>query len=333
MIRRNVASQVVYLPAVQDANGAALTSSATIQVAKDGTEASGGGTLAHVANGVWKYTFTQAETDANIVAVILNHASAGQPIVVNLITTAANPQDATAFGISRLDAAVTTRLASASYTAPLDASGTRSAVGLASANLDTQFTNVPGNVRTNLATELARIDVATSTRQASSTFATDTRTAIGLASANLDTQISDIKGAGWTSGDSLKDIKDAVDAVVVDVTVLPLDATVVDRVAGTTINLFTEETPTVAVAVVDGNGNAVDLTSMTLEVVIELRPSTDVVVIANANITKANGSFSFIVPSAVTNAARACKWALRKTTDDSVLVQGDLFVNYAPTAD
>ena len=116
-------------------------------------------------------------------------------------------------------------------------------------------------------------------------------------------------------------------------TVLPLDATVVDRVAGTTINLFTDETPSVAVAVVDSSGAAVDLTNLTLEVVIELRPSTDVAVIANANISKSNGSFSFTVPSAVTNAARACKWALRKTADSSVLVQGDLFVNYAPTND
>lgn len=39
----------------------------------------------------------------------------------------------------RIDAAISTRLASASYTAPLDAAGTRSAIGLASANLDTQI--------------------------------------------------------------------------------------------------------------------------------------------------------------------------------------------------
>lgn len=41
-----------------------------------------------------------------------------------------------------VDATVSSRLASASYTAPLDAAGTRSAVGLASANLDTQIAAV-----------------------------------------------------------------------------------------------------------------------------------------------------------------------------------------------
>lgn len=41
--------------------------------------------------------------------------------------------------IANLDAAVSTRLATAGYTVPLDAPGTRTAVGLASANLDTQL--------------------------------------------------------------------------------------------------------------------------------------------------------------------------------------------------
>lgn len=40
---------------------------------------------------------------------------------------------------SNLDATVSSRLASASYTAPLDAAGVRTAVGLATANLDTQL--------------------------------------------------------------------------------------------------------------------------------------------------------------------------------------------------
>lgn len=43
----------------------------------------------------------------------------------------------------RIDVAVSSRLASASYTAPLDAAGTRTAIGLASANLDTQIDALP----------------------------------------------------------------------------------------------------------------------------------------------------------------------------------------------
>jgi hypothetical protein len=44
---------------------------------------------------------------------------------------------------TKLDVAVSTRLASTSYTAPLDAAGVRTAVGLASANLDTQLDALP----------------------------------------------------------------------------------------------------------------------------------------------------------------------------------------------
>ena len=44
---------------------------------------------------------------------------------------------------ANLDVAVSTRLATAGYTAPLDAAGTRTAVGLASANLDTQLADLP----------------------------------------------------------------------------------------------------------------------------------------------------------------------------------------------
>lgn len=57
-----------------------------------------------------------------------------------------------------LNATVSSRLASASYTAPLDAAGTRSAVGLASANLDTQIADLPTNAE--LTTALASSDDA-----------------------------------------------------------------------------------------------------------------------------------------------------------------------------
>ena len=45
--------------------------------------------------------------------------------------------------VDRIDAAISSRLASASYTSPLDAAGTRTAVGLAAANLDTQLDAIP----------------------------------------------------------------------------------------------------------------------------------------------------------------------------------------------
>ena len=62
-----------------------------------------------------------------------------------------------------IDAAVSTRLATASYTAPLDAAGTRSAVGLASANLDTQLTAIDDFLDTEVAAIKAKTDSLTFT--------------------------------------------------------------------------------------------------------------------------------------------------------------------------
>jgi hypothetical protein len=96
MIRRNTAGQVIYLPQLTTTDGAPVESAASITVAKDGSEAASAGTLTHVANGVWKYMPTQSETDAAIVGLILT-ASGGVPVVLNLITTAADTA-AVAFG-------------------------------------------------------------------------------------------------------------------------------------------------------------------------------------------------------------------------------------------
>jgi hypothetical protein len=90
MIRRNTANQTIYLPQLRlTADGAAVTSAATIVVSKDGTEAASAGSLTHYAGGVWKYTPTQNETDAAIVGLILT-ATAADTVVLNLVTTGAD---------------------------------------------------------------------------------------------------------------------------------------------------------------------------------------------------------------------------------------------------
>lgn len=60
--------------------------------------------------------------------------------------------------VDNINATISSRLASASYTAPLDAAGTRTAIGLASANLDTQLDALPTNAE--LATALGTADDA-----------------------------------------------------------------------------------------------------------------------------------------------------------------------------
>lgn len=96
--------------------------------------------------------------------------------------------------VDNLNATVSSRLASASYTAPLDAAGTRTAVGLASANLDTQLTAIDDYLDTEVAAIKAKTDNLPAAPAATGDCLTAAavRTAVGLASANLDTQLTTI---------------------------------------------------------------------------------------------------------------------------------------------
>jgi hypothetical protein len=122
--------------------------------------------------------------------------------------------------LARIDVAISTRLATAGYTAPLDAAGVRSAVGLATNNLDTQLGDIPTvsefNARTIVSANYALEATLTSMKGATFNGTTDSlealrdrgdvawttgssgldaagiRAALGLASANLDTQLADI---------------------------------------------------------------------------------------------------------------------------------------------
>lgn len=60
--------------------------------------------------------------------------------------------------VDNINATISSRLASAGYTAPLDAAGTRAAVGLAAANLDTQLAAIDDAVDTEVAAILAAVD-------------------------------------------------------------------------------------------------------------------------------------------------------------------------------
>lgn len=115
--------------------------------------------------------------------------------------------------------------------------------------------------------------------------------------------------------------------------VLPLFGVVESRVVGTTINVFTNETPTIYVSVVDASGSEVDIESMSLAMIIEMRSRDDIVVIADSDITKDGSAFSFVVPSAATDSEGLNRWTLRNTGDGTVLMHGPFVVSYAADED
>jgi hypothetical protein len=132
-------------------------------------------TLSHEENGWYEVTLDATDTNTLGLLQLAVHESGALPVWHEFQVVPANVWDSF-FGAdlldvnvsqvggsaelitTRLDATVSSRLASASYTAPLDAAGTRAAVGLASANLDTQLTAIDDAIDTEVAAILAAVD-------------------------------------------------------------------------------------------------------------------------------------------------------------------------------
>lgn len=135
--------------------------------------------IAEIAAGVWDLTLS-GHTSSGTTGEALNAAgAAGDPWTTALPGSYTGTQAGAILG-NRLDVVLSTRLASASYTAPLDAAGVRTAVGMASANLDTQLGNI--NAKT---TNLPAAPAATG----------DIPSASSIASAVLTTQLADVYAA------------------------------------------------------------------------------------------------------------------------------------------
>lgn len=110
-MRKNVAGQNVAGQVNSRTDGSPLTASVSVFVTIDGgAQTAGGGTLAHKGNGHWNYAPTQAETNGNHLAVTFTHAT-GVNQTVNVYTVSFDPHDTAGLGLSRLDAAITTRMA------------------------------------------------------------------------------------------------------------------------------------------------------------------------------------------------------------------------------
>ena len=123
-MRKNVAGQAAPSALLLDTNGSAVTTgTTTVYVTGDnGTQASGGGTVTHEGNGVWSYAPTQAETNYDHISFAF--VNSGAVTALKDVYT-----DQAADLVAALN--------------DLAAADIRTAVGLASANLDTQLAALP----------------------------------------------------------------------------------------------------------------------------------------------------------------------------------------------
>ena len=115
------------------------------------------------------------------------------------------------------------------------------------------------------------------------------------------------------------------------VVVYPVISNSPQRTNETTLKAYIGESSPFDVAVVDAQGNPVDTTGMTLQVIIEDRQTNDVEVIADGAITKTATSYSFsTVTSNLTLGQK--QWSCRDTSNgDLVISTGNYVVSYSAT--
>ncbi len=174
-MKKNVASQLIVAQLINKSDGSPVTSGTTdVYVSGNGgaqTAAAGSPSSSHLGNGAWAYWPTAAETNYDHVAFTFVNSAA---LNVTVQVYPSYPQSGDTF--SRAGAPAGASLAAdiaAILAATLNAAGIRTAVGLASANLDTQLLS------------LLNLDATISSRASAVNLAT--------VAGYIDTEISDIQ--------------------------------------------------------------------------------------------------------------------------------------------
>ena len=125
-----------------------------------------------------------------------------------------------------------------------------------------------------------------------------------------------------TSG-ILDTIRDSVGAIGINV--YPVSASTPERVAGTTLTFYRDESRSVSVV------TDFTLTNLTLQFTVEDQDGNDVYTLANASITRSGQTFTVPVTTAVTGGLGQYRWSMRDITGggNSVIAMGVLTVQEA----
>lgn len=103
-------------------------------------------------------------------------------------------------------------------------------------------------------------------------------------------------------------------------------------IGSSTIEFYTGDVAPRTVACIDGDGNSVTLTGLTLEIVIEDPYSDDIQRIEAADIDISADEFTFTPSASVTAVPRTWEWSLRNVTAGKTLMKGLMPINYSAQA-
>lgn len=310
-MQKNVAGQRIGVQMVSTTDGTAFTGTVTVYVTGDaGTQAIGSvgsGVCTHEGNGYHSYAPAQAETNYDLIAFTFI-GSGAVPVTVQ-VYTAINPV---------------------------------TAVPTAAANATA--------VRSELTTELTRIDVATSTRLASASYTAPDNASVTAIKAKTDNlpgdpadasditaAFTEIKGATWSSTtDTLEAIRDASGGGSTSIMVTPVVAQVPVRVRDTDIETYIGDLSTIRIGIFSGE-DAVDLSGFgDLEVCVQAKDGTDLDFVEMADLTIDGTDNNYVSwdpsgPSVAT--VRRGKWSLRKSSNKQVIAKGAWIISDAALED
>lgn len=297
-LRQSTAATVLVGP-VLDADGAAVTGAVIgdFRLAKNGSvDTMDGNTINHSHNGCYLITLTESNTNTlDRLSISVGNTSYSMTVFRYTVLTA-----------GMFDALITNGriLRSTNSNSEVQVTGSNHAA----ADVHQFQANV---------IDAAAI-AASAVTEIQSGLATSTGVTAGF---------TEIKGTGWSSTtDTLEKIAESAGGG--SVTVAPLQATAPNRVAGTEIVTYINDTsPIGPIVVTDGDGDAVDLSGYTLKVCVELKSTGTI----NANITPTvsgagNNQITFAPTSDCVSSTLPRKWSLRSTSDGQVFAFGDFTV-------
>jgi hypothetical protein len=133
--------------------------------------------------------------------------------------------------------------------------------------------------------------------------------------------------SGTEAGNILNEVKAKTDTITGNQTinVYPVSASTPERVAGTTLTFYRDESRSVSVV------TDFTLTSLTLQFTVEDQDGADVYALANASINRSNQTFTVPITTAVTGGLGQYRWSMRDVTGggSSVIAMGVLTVQEA----
>jgi hypothetical protein len=338
LLKLSTATTVTIGP-VLDADGAAVTTAVVtnFSLVKNGSSAAlTTETLTHVANGYYTLALTSGNTNTlgNLEVFVNNTAMSMTVFRYNVI--AAQVYDSIVSGTDLLQIDIQQLVGSAQDAA-------RILIG-ANSNHEVQVTgsnHVAADIHELQAGVITAADFAAGAIT-STVLATDSITSSQIAasavtelqsglatSSGVTSAFTEIKGAGWSSAsDTLEKISDAAGPGVVNVA--PLQAVAPNRVAGTEVVTYISDTSSIGpIAITDADGDAVDLSALTLKICIE---KVDGTILANLTPTisgVSNNQVTFTPNSDSVAKTGIYRWALRRTSNNQVYAYGDFVVDPA----